>query len=71
MTVDVALPSAMTGPVPVIVEVAEDKGPAIKVTVPPVKVIGEARESVLVSALVDVSVHVEMPVVAFVGEHVP
>lgn len=67
VTVDVATPLATTGPEPVIVEVATAAGPAVKVTVPSALLIGVAIESVLISALVELSVHVDSPD-AFVAE---
>ncbi len=50
VTVDVAVPSATTGDVPVIVEFAATAEPAVKVTVPPVLTTGVAIASVLISA---------------------
>ena len=61
VTVDVAVPSALTGPEAVIVEVAADAPAELKTTVPPVRTTGVASESVLVSAWVDLSVQVEIP----------
>ena len=61
VTVEVAVPSATTGDVPVIVEVAATGVPAVNVTVPPALTNGVAIESVLTSALVDFIVQVEDP----------
>jgi len=68
VTVDVAVSSAITGPVPVIVEVAAAMAPATKVTVPSALITGVAIESVFVSAFVDVIVQVDTPD-ALVTEH--
>src|SRR5437870_12332838 len=70
LTVEVATPFATTGLVPVMVELAAAAGPAVKVTVPPVFSTGVAIESVLISAFVDASVHVDAPD-AFVAAHAP
>jgi hypothetical protein len=70
-TVAVEEPSATTGPTAVILEVACDTGPASNTTVPPVRVTGDARDKVFVSATVDVNVQVETPVVALELEHTP
>src|SRR5438132_470505 len=70
VTVEVATPFATTGLVPVIVELAAAAGPAVKVTVPPLCTTGVAMESVLTSAFVDASVHVDTPD-AFVAAHAP
>ena len=69
-TVEVATPSATTGPVPVMVEVATAGAPAVKVTVPSAFTIGVAIESVFTSALVEVNVQTESPE-ASVAEHAP
>ncbi len=61
VTVEVAIPSARTGPVPEIVEVAATGEPGVKTTVPPIFTTGVAIERVLVSALRDLKVHVETP----------
>lgn len=66
--VEVALPSATTGLVPVMVEVAAAMAPAVKVTVPSAFVTGVAIERVFVSAFVDVSVQVATPL-TLVTEH--
>jgi hypothetical protein len=61
VTVEVAEPSATTGPVPVIVDGAAAGAPAVKVTVPSALTIGVAIDNVLISAFVDTKVHVETP----------
>ena len=61
VTVDVAVPSAITGEVPVMVELAATAEPAVKTTVPPALTTGVAIESVLVSAVIDFRVQVETP----------
>lgn len=58
---DVATPSAVTGLVPVMVEVATATGPATKSTLPSVFVTGVTIANVFVSALVEASVQVETP----------
>lgn len=68
VTVEVATLSATTGPVPVIVEFATAAASAVKVTVPSAFTNGVAMESVLISALVELKVHVASPE-AFVTEH--
>lgn len=70
VTVEVAVPSATTGDVPVIVEFAATAAPAVKVTVPPAFTTGVAIERVFTSATVDFNVHVEIPE-ASVEEQVP
>src|SRR5204862_260464 len=67
---DVATAVATAVPVPVMVEVAAAAEPAVKVTVPPLCTTGVAIESVLTSAFVDASVHVDTPD-AFVAAHAP
>ena len=64
VTVEVAEPSATTGPVPVIVEVATAGEPAVNVTVPSAFTIGVAIDNVLISAFVETKVHVEIPLVS-------
>jgi hypothetical protein len=59
--VEVAVPSATTDPVPVMVEFAAIADPAVKVTVPSALTTGVRIESVLTSALVEASVQVEIP----------
>ena len=59
--VDEETPSALTAPVPVIVVVLAEALPAVKLTVPDENATGVKRLSVLVSALVDLRVHVETP----------
>jgi hypothetical protein len=68
VTVDVAVSSAITGPVPVMVDVAAAIAPAVKVTVPSAFTTGVAMERVFNSAFVEVNVHVATPL-AFVAEH--
>ena len=68
--VDNETPSAMTGPVPVMVELAATGVPPIKIAVPPTLIIGVSILSVLTSAFVDFNVHVDKPA-AFVAEQVP
>lgn len=68
VTVEVARPSATTGLVPVIVELAATGVPAVKVTAPSDFTTGVAIARVLISALVDVNVQVASPL-AFVTEH--
>lgn len=65
---DVATPSAVTGPVPVMVEVAAATGPAMKSTLPSVLETGVTMARVFVSALVEASVQVETPFTS-VTEH--
>jgi len=59
--VEVAVSSATTGVVPVMLEFAAIGDPASNTTVPPVLEIGAVMESVFVSAVVDASVHVVTP----------
>jgi hypothetical protein len=61
VTVDVATPLAITGPEPVMLEVATAGAPAVNVTVPSAFTIGVAIESVLISAFVEVMVQVATP----------
>lgn len=70
VTVEVAVPFAMTGPEPVIVEFAATAPPAMKTTVPSALDTGVAIESVFVSDLSEVIVQVETPE-ASVSEHAP
>ena len=70
VTVEASLPSATTGPEPVMVEFTATAEPAVKVTVLPVLITGVAIERVLTSAFVEVIVQVETPV-ASVTEQVP
>lgn len=60
-TVDVAVPSAITGVVPEIEELAATGEPAVKMTVPSAFTTGVAIERVLVSAFVEERLHVEIP----------
>ncbi len=61
VTVEVATPSASTGPVPLIVELVATAVPAIKVTVPSALETGVVIDSVFTSALRDLSEQVETP----------
>ena len=70
VTVEVSLPSATTGPEPVILELTATGVPAVKVTEPPVLITGVAMDKVFTSAVVESSVQVEIPDV-FEIEHVP
>jgi len=67
--VEAAVPSAVTGPVPVIVEFAIEAEPDVKVTVPPLFTTGVAIDRVLTPADVDFIVQVDTPN-AFVDEQV-
>lgn len=70
VTVDVATPSATTGLVPVIVDVATAGAPAMNTTLPSAFTIGVVIERTLLSAFVEASVHVATPL-ASVAEHAP
>ena len=70
VTVDVAVPFATTGLVPVIAEFTATADPAVKTTVPSAFTTGVAIDNVLVSAAVEESVHAETPD-ALVKEQVP
>ena len=70
LTVDVAVPFATTGLVPVIVELTATADPAVKTTVPSALTTGVAIDNVFVSAVVDDKVQVETPD-AFVAEQAP
>ena len=61
VTVEEAVPSARTGVVPEIVELAATADPAVNVTVPSALTNGVAIESVLTSATDELNVHVETP----------
>ena len=61
VTVDVATPSAATGEVPIMVELAATADPAVNTTVPPTFTTGVAMERILLSALIDLRVQVEIP----------
>ena len=63
MIVEAATPSAVTGPVPIMLELATSAAPALKTTVPPVKETGVSIERVFVSALVEESEQLESPAV--------
>ena len=67
--VEVATPSAITGPEPVMVELAATATPAEKTTVPSALITGVAMARVLTSAVKDVRVQVETPA-ALVTEQV-
>ena len=62
VTVDVEVPSGFTGDVPVIVEFAATAAPAVNTIPVPDFATGVTIAGVLVSAFVDLSVHVEVPV---------
>ena len=68
--VEVSESLATTGPVPVMVELSATATPAVKITVPSLFETGVAMDKVLVSALVDAKVQVEIPE-AFETEHDP
>ena len=70
MIVEVATPSAMTGVVPVIEELAATAAAEVKTTVPSDFEIGVKRDSVFVSAVVELKVQVETPE-RLVTEHKP
>lgn len=67
VTVEVATPSATTGPEPVMLEFAATGVPAVNVTVPSLFATGVTMASVLTSALVELNVHVATPL-ALVAE---
>lgn len=68
--VEVAEPSAITGPVPLMEELAATAPAEVKTTFEPALMTGVVIERVLVSATVDASVHVETPD-AFEAEQLP
>jgi hypothetical protein len=70
VTVEVALPFATTGVVPVIVELAATGPVAVKVTALPVTETGEVSCRVLISAVVEAKVQTERPL-PFEAEHDP
>ena len=70
VTVDVAVPFAVTGLVPVIVELTATVEPAVKTTVPSAFTTGVAIDNVFVSAVVEAKVQVDTPE-AFVTEQAP
>ena len=70
VTVEVAAPSATTGPVPLILEFAIEAAPGVKTTVPSLFTTGVAMERVFVSATVEARVQVETPL-AFELEQTP
>jgi hypothetical protein len=59
--VDASTPSAVTGPVPIMDELAMLAVPAVKTTLPPVRLKGEAMERVFVSAFLEARVQLESP----------
>lgn len=63
-------PSALTGDVPMMSELAALGAPAVKVTVPSAFETGVAIDSVLISAFVDAKVQLDSPE-ALVAEQVP
>ena len=58
---EVATPSAITGDVPVILELAATAAPAVKTTELPVFTTGVEIARILVSAVVDFRVQIETP----------
>jgi hypothetical protein len=58
---EVEVPSGSTGLVPLRKEVELLAGPWVKLTVPPETLTGEVIETVLTSATVEASVHVDTP----------
>ena len=62
VTTELATPSANTGPVPEIAELAATGVPPIKTAVPPEITTGDKILIVLVSALLDFNEHVETPI---------
>jgi hypothetical protein len=61
VTVEVAAPSAMTGVVPEIDELAATAAAEVNTTVPPIFETGVKRDRVFVSAVVELKVQVETP----------
>ncbi len=70
VTVEVETPSAVTGPVPAMVDVVALGAAAVNTTVPPVTAVGEVSWRVFVSATREASVQLATPA-AFDAEHVP
>jgi hypothetical protein len=68
VTVDVAMPSATTGLVPVMVEFAATGMPAVKVTMPSVFATGVRIASVLLSAFVELRVQLATPLASVVEQ---
>lgn len=68
---EVEVPSGSIGPVPVIVDVVALGDPAVKTTVLPVLFTGAVSETIFDSALVELKMHVETPVVALLAEQAP
>ena len=62
VTVDEDVPSAATGPVPVMLEFAITADCGVNVTVPDATLTGDTIDRIFVSALVDVRVQVDEPV---------
>lgn len=60
--VEVATPSATTGPEPLMLEFAATTDPGPKITVPPLTATGIKRERVFVSAVVEPKLQVDVPV---------
>jgi hypothetical protein len=70
VTIEAALPFAVTELVPVMLEKAANAEPAANTTLPPVMLIGDEIASTLLSGVSDASVQVEIPD-AFEEEHAP
>ena len=70
VTVDVAVPFAVTGLVPEIVELTATADPDVKITVPSAFTTGVAIDNVFVSAVVEAKVQVDTPE-ALVAEQAP
>ena len=68
--VEVDVPSAATGVVPVMVELAATAIPAVKITLSPLLKIGAVRLKVLLSAVLDFKLQVDSPL-AFEALQVP
>jgi len=65
---EVEVPFAVTGPLPVIVEFPALTLPPVKMTVPPATTAGVTNARVLVSAIVEARVQVDIPVLALLLE---
>ena len=70
VTVEVAVPFATIGLVPVIVELTATADPAVKTTLPSAFTTGVATDNILVSAVVEAKVQVDTPD-AFEAEQAP
>jgi hypothetical protein len=70
VTLELAKPSAMTGPDPVMVEFNATADPAVKITEPSVLETGVNSERDFVSAVAELKTQEEIPE-AFVTEQVP